>query len=81
MNLLHTIVQAVMVLSITAAALMVFALWVTRNHRYDDRRPDLDELDRCIDRHPSKGDVARLEQMLAIRGAEDAWDRDDWGQR
>ena len=53
MNLLHDIVQAVMVLTVTAAALMVFALWVTRNHRYDDRRPDLDELDRCIDRHPS----------------------------
>ena len=80
MNLLHNIVQAVMVLTITAAALMVFALWVTRNHRYEDR-PDLDELGRCIDRHPSKGDVARLEQMLAIRYAEDAWDRDVWGQR
>ena len=49
MNLLHTIVQAVMVITITVAALMVFALWVTRNHRYDDR-PDLDELDRAWDR-------------------------------
>lgn len=52
MNLLHTIVQAVMVITITAAALMAFALWVTRNHRYDDR-PDLDELDRCVGRHPA----------------------------
>ena len=81
MNLVHDIVQAVMVVLITVAALMAFALWVTRNHRYDDRRPDLDELDRCIDRQSAKGDAAHLEQMLAIRDAEDAWGRDVWGQR
>ena len=28
---------------------------------------------------PNRGDVTRLEHMLAIRDAEEAWDRDVWG--